>query len=237
VWLDRDTDLMDVTVSVHGVTSTIHATQHHLFWDVTRHAWTEADRLLAGDQLTTGDGTIATVASTVVVAGFGDMWDLTVANTHDFYVTTSVSKMTSSSQIDTIVATDTHPFWVKRVFSVTVDDLHAYYALAGTTLILVHNTSGCGPRITTTYEKAGDLGKYTEGQATRDPASQWYHEYLSNDELLDGVNKADEGDGILVSRDGTILGGHHRWDEIQARVADGRIDPGTPVRIDLYSGE
>lgn len=77
--------------------------------------------------------------------------------------------------------------------------------------MLVHNTGpGCGPTISTRYEKAGDLGKYTEGQKTRDTASQWYHEYLSEEELLDGVNKAPKGDGILVSRDGTILGGHHR---------------------------
>src|SRR6266511_6200289 len=36
----------------------------------------------------------------------------------------------------------------------------------------------------TRTERAGDLaGKYRPGQATRDPASQWYHEELSNEEL------------------------------------------------------
>jgi hypothetical protein len=122
-------------------------------------------------------------------------------------------------------------------YNLTVQQLHAYYVLAGATPILVHNTSECGPQISSHYEKAGDLGKYTEGQATRDPASQWYHEYLSNDELLDGINNADEGDGILVSQDDTILGGHHRWDELLARVADGRLDPDTLIRIDVYGGE
>jgi hypothetical protein len=86
VWVNHDTDLMDVTVSVHGVTSTIHTTQHHPFWDVTRHAWVDANQLTPGDQLTTADGTIAVVAATVVVPGAADMWDLTIANTHDFYV-------------------------------------------------------------------------------------------------------------------------------------------------------
>lgn len=60
---------------------------------------------------------------------------------------------------------------------------------------------------------------------------------LSNDELLDGINKAAQGDGIVVSRGGTILGGHHRWDELQTRIADGRIDPSTKIRIDVYEGE
>jgi hypothetical protein len=44
-------------------------------------------------------------------------------------------------------------------------------------------------------------------------------------------------DGIAVSRDGTILGGHHRWDELLTRINDGRIDPETPIRIDVYGGE
>jgi hypothetical protein len=78
VWLNHDTDLMDVTVRVHGAAQVIHATQHHPFWDVTRHAWVDADQLQTGDQLTTADGTIAVVAGTVVVPGAANMWDLTV---------------------------------------------------------------------------------------------------------------------------------------------------------------
>ncbi|WTU47885.1 HINT domain-containing protein [Streptomyces sp. NBC_00057] len=92
-----------------------------------------------------------------------------------------------------------------KTYNFTVDELHTYYVLAGTTPVLVHNT--CGPGITTRTEKAGDIGKYTEGQKIRDPAPQWYHEELSNEELLDGINNPGEGDGLLVSCDGTILGG------------------------------
>ena len=104
--------------------------------------------------------------------------------------------------------------------------------LAGDTPVLVHNSGGCG--WATRQETAGDVGqKYTPGQSTRDPASQWYHEELSDQELLDSINKAAEGDGIAVSRGGTILGGHHRWDELQRRIQDGRIDSDTPIRIDV----
>jgi RHS repeat-associated protein len=94
------------------------------------------------------------------------------------------------------------------------------------------------PRYSTRQENAGDLAtKYTEGQSTRDPSSQWYHEYLSNDMLLEEINNAGQGNGIVVSRNGTILGGHHRWDELQLRINDGRIDPNTRINIQVYLGE
>ncbi|WP_432959299.1 RHS repeat-associated core domain-containing protein [Micromonospora haikouensis] len=118
-------------------------------------------------------------------------------------------------------------------YNLSVNGLHTYYVLAGNTPVLVHNTC-----FSTRYENAGDIGgKYRPGQSSRDPASQWYHEELSNKELLDGINNPASGDGILVSRDGMILGGHHRLDELQRRVNDGRIDPSTPIRIDVYDGE
>ncbi len=120
------------------------------------------------------------------------------------------------------------------MYNLTIDTTHTYYVMAGTTPVLVHN-SGCW---STTTVRAGDLaGKYRPGQTTRDPASQWYHENLSNDELLDGINNAQEGDGIVVSRNGTILGGHHRWDELQTRIDNGSIDPDTPITVQIYGGE
>ncbi|MCT2587967.1 HINT domain-containing protein [Actinophytocola gossypii] len=121
----------------------------------------------------------------------------------------------------------------QRVHNLTIKDIHTYHVVASRIPVLVHN---CG-NWSTHHEDAGDLAKrYTEGQATRDPASQWYHEELSNDELLAAINNVEEGDAIVVSRSGMILGGHHRWDELQRRIKDGRIDPGTPIRIDVYNG-
>nr|WP_268987914.1 polymorphic toxin-type HINT domain-containing protein [Salinispora arenicola] len=118
-------------------------------------------------------------------------------------------------------------------YTLTVADIHTYYVVAGNTPVLVHNAC-----FSTRYENAGDIGNYYRpGQSSRDPASQWYHEELSNKELLDGINNPADGDGILVSRDGRILGGHHRLDELQRRINDGRIDPKTLIRIDVYDGE
>ncbi|SDJ32214.1 RHS repeat-associated core domain-containing protein [Frankineae bacterium MT45] len=91
IWVNHDSDLMDVTVTAGGKTSTLHATQHHLFWDGTRRAWVEADQLGRGDHLRADDATITTVTSTAAISGASDMWDLTVANDHDFYVGSSVT--------------------------------------------------------------------------------------------------------------------------------------------------
>ncbi|MGX4655160.1 RHS repeat-associated core domain-containing protein [Micromonospora sp. SCSIO 07396] len=119
------------------------------------------------------------------------------------------------------------PMRLDIAYNLTVGEIDTYYVFAGNTPILVHN---CGETI-----KAGDLeGLFTPGQLTRDPASQWYHEMLENDDLLGGINSAEHGDGILVSRDGLILGGHHRLDEVIRRVKDGRLDPDTPITIQRH---
>jgi RHS repeat-associated protein len=94
VWVNHDTDLMDVIIKAGGKTSVIHATQHHLFWDVTRHAWTDAQNLKPGDGLHTDNGgTIATVVSTTVVPGAADMWDLTIQTAHDFYIVAAAASV------------------------------------------------------------------------------------------------------------------------------------------------
>lgn len=51
VWVNHDTDLLDVTITSHGATSVIHTTAQHPFWDDTQHAWTEAGNLRVGDRL------------------------------------------------------------------------------------------------------------------------------------------------------------------------------------------
>jgi hypothetical protein len=164
---------------------------------------------------------------------------------HPFWDTTRRTWVSAAALAvgDVLRGTDRSPSFVVKtrdfigsrdMYNVTVDAVHTYYVMAGDTPILVHN-AGCW---STRYEKARDLfGKYREGQSTRDPSSQWYHEELDKDELLRAINNAAEGDGIAVSRNGQILGGHHRWDELRTRINDGRIDPDTLIRIDVYGGE
>jgi len=95
LWLNHDTDLMDVTVKTASGTSTIKSTQHHLFWDLSTHAWVQAEDLSAGSSLQTPNGGTATVVATTVIPGAADMWDLTVNNDHDFYVVVSAGSQTA----------------------------------------------------------------------------------------------------------------------------------------------
>ncbi|MFD4357908.1 PA14 domain-containing protein [Nocardia sp. NPDC058518] len=86
-------------------------------------------------------------------------------------------------------------------------------------------------------EAAGDIANnYSRVQESRDPASAWYHEELSNEELVDSINNAEPGDAIAVTPEGKIVGGNHRLDELQRRIEAGLIDPNTPIRIDVMTG-
>jgi hypothetical protein len=65
VWVNHDTDLMDVVVRSGGAVSVVHATRHHPIWDQTQHAWTDAQDLRPGDHLTTGNLALAAVVAVV----------------------------------------------------------------------------------------------------------------------------------------------------------------------------
>jgi hypothetical protein len=89
--LNLDSDLMDVRILTASGTSTLHATQNHLFYDLATQSWRKADNLKKGDRLWTSNGDLATIVSTTVVSGSAEMWDLTVSGNHDFYVVASAS--------------------------------------------------------------------------------------------------------------------------------------------------
>jgi Pretoxin HINT domain len=82
-----DSDLADVSVrDRRGHVGVLHTTDHHRLWDDTRHTWTEAADLLVGTRLHTPSGAYATVAAVRSAAGARDMYDLTVADVHTYYV-------------------------------------------------------------------------------------------------------------------------------------------------------
>ncbi|WP_410809440.1 LamG-like jellyroll fold domain-containing protein [Micromonospora sp. 067-2] len=104
--VNRDRDLTDVTVrdGDSGITTVLKTTQHHPFWDATDRKWVDAARLTVGHRLLVhddkrleGDGTGAgmggggpgeqvTVTKVDNRAGDEEMHDLTVADTHTYYV-------------------------------------------------------------------------------------------------------------------------------------------------------
>jgi RHS repeat-associated protein len=102
VWINHDTDLLDLTIRTEdGHTGTLHTTANHPFWDNTKQAWVPAGQLHHGDALNTPTKEHAHVVAVSATPGAANRWNL------------------------------------------TVQQLHTYYVLAGTTPVLVHN-SGCG---------------------------------------------------------------------------------------------
>ncbi|MCX8561181.1 Hint domain-containing protein [Mycolicibacterium mucogenicum] len=112
VLIDHDTELLDVTITNPAdVASVVHTTAKHPFYSTARaHTassevselaattgtasrpgaeWVDARDLRPGDQLATPfRDSVAHVAGSTPVFGSADMWDLTIANTHAFYVAT-----------------------------------------------------------------------------------------------------------------------------------------------------
>ena len=90
--VNHDSDLYNLTIQSGGVTSVVHTTSNHLFWDQTTHTWTRAAKLHSGDYLQTPDGTTATVVTGATpTVTTGAMWDLTINSDHDFYVVTAAA--------------------------------------------------------------------------------------------------------------------------------------------------
>lgn len=112
VLVDHDTDLLDLTITNPAdVASVVHTTAKHPFYSTGRAQsasseisglaattgapsrpaaeWVDAKDLRSGDRLTTPfHDSVAHVAGSTPVFGAADMWDLTVANTHAFFVAT-----------------------------------------------------------------------------------------------------------------------------------------------------
>ncbi|MFH9552007.1 polymorphic toxin-type HINT domain-containing protein [Streptomyces sp. NPDC017435] len=85
--LHRDNDLVDLEVrGPDGKTVTIRTTSHHPFWDDTAHAWTEAGRLALGHTLKSADDSRVTLVGVLARPGVADMYNLTVADLHTYYV-------------------------------------------------------------------------------------------------------------------------------------------------------
>jgi hypothetical protein len=59
---------------------------------------------------------------------------------------------------------------------------------------------------------------------------------LTDEDLLNWLNKPNDGDFVLMTRGGTIVGGHHRVYLLEQRIKAGRIDPNTQIRFD-YTDE
>jgi restriction endonuclease fold toxin 7 of polymorphic toxin system/pretoxin HINT domain-containing protein len=67
-------------------TGVIIATEHHLFWNQTTRTWTRADQLTPQTQLRTPNGHTVRVTHAYYAFGHPPVHDLTITDTHSFYV-------------------------------------------------------------------------------------------------------------------------------------------------------
>ena len=73
--------------------SEVTATDHHLFWVDNDQAWVELDQVEPGDELLTPNGTVEVSDVVVTPAADALVWELTVANDHNFTVHTGTSDL------------------------------------------------------------------------------------------------------------------------------------------------
>jgi RHS repeat-associated protein len=87
LFINHDTDLLNLVVKTAHGTATIKTTEGHPFWDQTTHTWTRAADLTMKARLRMPDGReVALVSAAAPMLTNGFMWDLTVDIDHDFYV-------------------------------------------------------------------------------------------------------------------------------------------------------
>lgn len=85
--VNHDYDLIDLRVRLgDGSTAVLHTTSKHPFWDDTVHAWTPAGRLTPGHALNTATDQHVHVVAVTDRPGDRDMYNLTVAQVHTYYV-------------------------------------------------------------------------------------------------------------------------------------------------------
>jgi RHS repeat-associated protein len=93
---NQDSDLTDLTITIRDTNpadgtnppthTVLHTTQHHPFWDQTSHKWVNAANLTTGHQLRTTTGDTATITTVHNHTARADMRDLTITDTHTYYV-------------------------------------------------------------------------------------------------------------------------------------------------------
>ncbi|MFJ7207395.1 ricin-type beta-trefoil lectin domain protein [Streptomyces sp. NPDC098789] len=82
-----DEDLVDLEVQGEtGELGTVHTTFNHPFWDDTSKTWIPAGQLIPGHALVTDEGRPAVIVAIAALATAADMYNLTIADLHTYYV-------------------------------------------------------------------------------------------------------------------------------------------------------
>lgn len=83
---DTDRDYTTLAVSTGKKSGTITGTSHHIFYDLTNHAWVPAGQLTVGDKLQTPGGDTAIVSAVHNFTQTERTYNLTVDKLHTYYV-------------------------------------------------------------------------------------------------------------------------------------------------------
>ncbi|MFC8192359.1 polymorphic toxin-type HINT domain-containing protein [Cellulomonas sp. NPDC057328] len=175
-------DVVDLTLVGSGggggppADTTITATDGHLFLTADGD-WVPAGDLETGDQLVDRDGTPVTLAATNHRSETSTVHNLTVDTDHTYTVTT-----TDGTDVVTH-NDDPRRKDLRDSISGATDD-SCPRATPESDYTLRHRS-----------ERAGDVDRYTEGQATRDPFS--HYEFMDDDEFLATINGVEEGRGSM----------------------------------------
>ena len=190
IWINHDTDLLDLTVSTgHGRTAVIHTTSNHPFWDATSHTWVAAGKLHPGDKLASVGDQHPVVAALKVTPGAADRWNLTVQQLHTYYVVAGGVPILVHN-------TNCGP---NHVADVTVYDSHgvARGAAPGEEGPATYWAGNRTPEEAAQGSWKGGMATHTEARATRAAGSPWPYWKTGDDPLL-GRAPATPGDTYYV---------------------------------------
>ncbi|MFJ6988640.1 MULTISPECIES: polymorphic toxin-type HINT domain-containing protein [unclassified Streptomyces] len=148
-----DDDLLDVIVrDAVGAMSTLRSTADHPFWNDTRHTWTRAADLRPGDLLNTATDTHVQVVTVKDRPGSADMYNLTVADLHTYYVLAGETPVlvhnsgggSDPTSFSNLIPADT-PEWFKPIAPGTVlsrSGNYAYVVTGDGELVIGKRTAG-----------------------------------------------------------------------------------------------
>ncbi|WP_198041351.1 LamG-like jellyroll fold domain-containing protein [Micromonospora chokoriensis] len=202
-----DDDLTDVTVrdGESGETSVLKTTEHHPFWDATDGRWVDAGQLTPGHRLLVhddkriegdstgagmgggGPGRTVTVVKVDDVDGSKTMRDLTVDNTHTYYVIAGSSSVLVHNNNQECP----RPNHIAG---------HTRLDSSGSVRSGQEQTYFAGRQ--TAEEQAqgkwkGAMASHTEARATREAGSPWPY-WVRGDDAALGRNPVEPGDTILL---------------------------------------
>ncbi|WP_329364716.1 polymorphic toxin-type HINT domain-containing protein [Streptomyces sp. NBC_00669] len=211
-WLNHDSDLIDLTIeTTPGQDSVLHTTSNHPLWDDTTHQWVPAGKLTLGDSLETATNQRVRLAGRQVRPGVADMYNLTVDQSHTYYVLVG----SHSVLVHNVGGKCGTGGFIRKLFARSKTDAE----IADEDLLASRVPVRLGDLVGVKTPDYGDKEKVSEMEG------------MDDERLIDAINNPDRMGGSVVIKDGEVQQGNHRMHEALERVRKGEIDPDTMVMV------